>query len=68
MIILYTKEQPVDYTEQGFYLDNQSKFCVEKYAKLAGINAKDIDADSVKSVVDAANNLPDWNTVKVEHY
>lgn len=68
MVILTATQQPRDYSGLGFYLDNQSKFCAYDYAEFAGIDVEDIDLDSVKSVIDAANDLPDWNTIKVEHF
>ena len=67
-IILYTEERPVDYTGNRYYLDNKSEFCPRCYATWAGIDPSLIDLDSVKSVIDAANNLPDWNTLEVKHF
>lgn len=68
MVILTTAQQPIDFSGLGFYLDNQSKFCVDDYAEFAGIDVSDIDLDSIKSVIDAANDLPDGKIVKVEHF
>lgn len=68
MVILTATQQPIDYSGLGFYLDNQSKFCADDYAEFAGIDAEDIDLDSIKSVTDAANDLPDRKTAKVEHF
>lgn len=68
MVILTATQQTRDYSGLGFYLDNQSKFCAYDYAEFAGIDVEDIDLDSVKSVIDTANDLPDWNTIKVEHF
>ena len=68
MVILMGKQRPIDYSGFGFYLDNKSKFYADDYAEFTGIDVDDIDLDSIKSVIDAANDLPDGKTAKIEHF
>jgi hypothetical protein len=68
MVILTTTQQSIDFSGLGFYLDNRSKFYADDYAEFTGIDVDDIDLDSIKSVIDAANDLPDGKTVKIEHF
>ena len=68
MVILYVTKKDIDFSGLGFYLDNKSKFDAQEYANYVGIDQDEIDLDSIKSVIDAANDLEDRESVEIKHF